>query len=72
MRFAVVGAGAVGGVIGGRLFESGHDVVLVARGRHLEAIRSDGLTLASPTGSVVLGSLWSGIRPKPVWGRATS
>jgi 2-dehydropantoate 2-reductase len=54
MRFAIVGAGAVGGVIGGRLFESGHDVVLVARGRHLEAIRKDGLTLASPTGSVVL------------------
>lgn len=54
MRFAIVGAGAVGGVIGGRLFESGHDVVLVARGRHLEAIRSAGLTLASPAGSVVL------------------
>ncbi len=54
MRFIVVGAGAIGGVIGGRLFESGHDVVLVARGRHLEAIRSDGLTVASPSGTVTL------------------
>jgi 2-dehydropantoate 2-reductase len=54
VRIAVVGAGAVGGVIGGRLFEAGHDVVLVVRGRHLEAIRSDGLTLASPSGSAVL------------------
>ena len=54
MKFAILGAGAVGGVIGGRLFQSGHEVVLVARGRHLEAIRSDGLTLASPEGSVVL------------------
>ena len=30
MRFIVLGAGAVGGVVGGRLFEHGHDVVLVA------------------------------------------
>jgi len=54
VRYVVVGAGAVGGVIGGRLFESGHDVVLVARGKHLEAIRSRGLTVTSPSGSVTL------------------
>jgi 2-dehydropantoate 2-reductase len=46
--------GAVGGVIGGRLFESGRDVVLVARGKHLLAIRSNGLTVASPSGTVTL------------------
>jgi 2-dehydropantoate 2-reductase len=45
LRFVIVGAGAVGGVIGARLFQAGHEVVLVARGRHLEAIRSEGLTL---------------------------
>ena len=50
----MVGAGAVGGVIGGRLFESGHNVVLVARGRHLNAIRSNGLTVASQGSSVTL------------------
>ncbi len=54
MRFIVVGAGAIGGVIGGRLFESGHDVVLVARGAHLDAIRSRGLTVVSPSGTVTL------------------
>jgi 2-dehydropantoate 2-reductase len=54
VRYVVIGVGAVGGVIGGRLFESGHDVVLVARGKHLEAIYSNGLTVASPTGSVTL------------------
>jgi 2-dehydropantoate 2-reductase len=54
VKFAIVGAGAVGGVIGGRLFEAGHDVVLVARGRHLETIRSEGLTVASPAGSKVV------------------
>jgi 2-dehydropantoate 2-reductase len=50
----VVGAGAVGGVIGGRMFEAGHQVVLVARGKHLNAIRSNGLTVASQGASVTL------------------
>ena len=35
MRFVVYGAGAIGGAIGGRLFQAGHDVTLVARGDHL-------------------------------------
>src|SRR5687767_4430253 len=38
MRFVIVGAGAIGGVVGGRLAEHGHDVVLVARGAHHDAI----------------------------------
>jgi 2-dehydropantoate 2-reductase len=54
MRFTVYGAGAIGGAIGGRLFEAGHDVTLVARGDHLRALRDDGLTLVSPDGSVTL------------------
>ena len=48
MRWMVYGAGAIGGVLGGLLHEAGHDVVLVARGAHLDALRRDGLTLASP------------------------
>ncbi|MFN8508386.1 MAG: 2-dehydropantoate 2-reductase N-terminal domain-containing protein [Dehalococcoidia bacterium] len=32
MRYIIYGAGAVGGAIGGRLFQSGRDVVLIARG----------------------------------------
>ncbi len=51
MRWVVYGAGAVGGVLGGRLYDAGHDVVLVARGDHLRALRADGLTLASPEGT---------------------
>ena len=47
-RYIIIGAGAVGGTIGGRLFESGHDVVLVARGAHLEALRDRGLRLLTP------------------------
>ena len=42
-RYVVHGAGAVGGTIGARLHESGHAVVLIARGEHLEALRRDGL-----------------------------
>ncbi len=37
MRYVISGAGAVGGVIGGRLALAGFDVVLVARGPHLAA-----------------------------------
>jgi 2-dehydropantoate 2-reductase len=54
MRYIIVGAGAVGGTIGGRLFESGHDVVLVARGPHLDALRAHGLRLATPVGMLTL------------------
>src|SRR5438105_5750231 len=51
MRYIIYGAGAIGGVIGGRLFQAGHDVILIARGPHLEAIRERGLTLESPAGT---------------------
>jgi 2-dehydropantoate 2-reductase len=44
------GAGAVGGVIGGRLHLAGHDVTLVARGEHLARIRADGLVLDTAEG----------------------
>jgi 2-dehydropantoate 2-reductase len=48
MRYLIIGAGAVGGTIGGRLFDAGHDVVLVARGAHAEALRERGLRLELP------------------------
>jgi 2-dehydropantoate 2-reductase len=54
MRYIIIGAGAVGGTIGGHLFQGGHDVVLVARGAHLDAIRAHGLTLATPDGTSTL------------------
>jgi 2-dehydropantoate 2-reductase len=47
MRFVIFGAGAIGGVIGGRLAQHGHDVVLLARGAHLDALRRDGLRLVA-------------------------
>lgn len=50
MRFVVVGAGAIGGLVGGRLAQHGHDVVLVARGAHGAAIAANGLLIRSPDG----------------------
>jgi 2-dehydropantoate 2-reductase len=52
MRYVILGAGAVGGVIGSSLARAGHDVALVARGTHLDALQRDGLTLMSPSGTV--------------------
>jgi 2-dehydropantoate 2-reductase len=54
MRIVLIGPGAVGGVVGGRLFQFGHDVVLMARGAHREAIATRGLTVEWPEGSVTL------------------
>ena len=43
MRIAVMGAGSVGGNFGGMLSWGGNEVTLIARGRHLDAILSNGL-----------------------------
>lgn len=53
-RFVVVGAGAIGGVVGARLHQGGHDVLLVARGAHGDAIAAGGLTIDDPAGSETL------------------
>ena len=47
MRIVVVGAGGVGGYFGARLARGGHDVTVVARGAHLDAIRGGGLRVRS-------------------------
>jgi 2-dehydropantoate 2-reductase len=54
VRYIIIGAGAIGGTIGGRLFQSGHDVLLVARGAHYEALRYGGLRLITPEGDARL------------------
>jgi 2-dehydropantoate 2-reductase len=54
MRIAVIGAGGVGGYFGARLANAGVDVSFVARGAHLEALRSHGLRVKSPKGDLHL------------------
>jgi len=51
MRVAIVGAGSIGAVLGGKLAASGHEVVLVARGAHLDALRERGLALVDHVGA---------------------
>jgi 2-dehydropantoate 2-reductase len=51
MRIAIAGAGGVGGLLGGLLSRAGHEIVLVARGAHADAIRREGLRIGSPLGS---------------------
>lgn len=53
MRIAIFGAGGIGGYLGGRLSQAGEEVVLIARGEHLQAIREHGLRVDSIKGDFV-------------------
>lgn len=48
MTVAIVGAGAIGGLLGAYLSRAGQDVLLIARGPHLAAMRARGLTVRGP------------------------
>jgi 2-dehydropantoate 2-reductase len=54
MHIAVMAAGAVGGYFGARLAAAGHKVSFIARGSHLQAIRTNGLQVISPLGNLHL------------------
>lgn len=51
MKFAVVGAGAIGGYLGAKLARAGEEVTFIARNRNLEAIRAHGFKLILEDGS---------------------
>ena len=54
MRIAILGAGATGGFLGARLAKSGAEVVLIARGPHLQAMRKSGLRLIEAGGETTV------------------
>lgn len=54
MRIAIFGTGGVGGYFGGRLAQAGEDVVFIARGKHLQALRAHGLRVDSIKGDFVV------------------
>ena len=54
MKIAVMGAGSVGGYLGGRLAIAGNEVFLIARGAHLEAISRSGLRLITDKQDITL------------------
>ena len=53
MRIAIFGAGGAGGYFGARLAKAGQEVIFIARGKHLQEIRSKGLRVATPSGDIV-------------------
>jgi len=54
MKICIVGAGAIGGMLGVKFALSGHDVTLILRGANLEAVRQNGLRLIEEDGSELL------------------
>mgnify|MGYP000970545832 CR=1 FL=1 len=54
MKIVVMGPGGVGGYFGARLAAAGNDVTFVARGSHLEAMRTKGLRLDADLGHLTL------------------
>ncbi len=51
MKICIVGAGAIGGLMGAKLALAGEEVTLIARGAHLEAMRQNGLKLIEEDGA---------------------
>jgi len=54
MRVIIYGAGGIGGVIGAQLYKADQEVVLIARGPHLEKVQKDGLRYETPNGTDIL------------------
>lgn len=66
MKIAIVGAGGVGGYLGGVLARAGHTVALIARGEHLQAIRERGLRVQSVHGDFEIRPAWATDDPAEV------
>jgi 2-dehydropantoate 2-reductase len=56
MRVAIFGTGGAGGHFGAKLGRAGEDVVFIARGAHLAAIRESGLVVETPEGEILVRS----------------
>ena len=54
MRIAIFGTGGAGGYFGAQLAQAGEDVLFIARGDHLRAIKATGLRLETPAGETVI------------------
>ena len=57
MKIAIMGSGGVGGYYGGRLAQAGEEVTFIARGPHLEALRTKGLRVKSHFGDFELSAV---------------
>lgn len=70
MKISIIGTGGVGGYFGGKLANAGFDVHFIARGRHLEAMRKNGLVVKSIHGDFVLAKVSASDRMEDIAGSA--
>jgi len=54
MKICIVGAGAIGGMLGVKLALTGHEITLILRGANLEAVRQNGMALIEENGNALL------------------
>ena len=54
LKYMIIGVGGTGGAVGSHLARAGFDVTFIARGRHLEAMRSKGLRVIKPSDEFVI------------------
>ncbi len=66
MRIAIFGPGGIGGYFGARLAQAGEDVVFIARGEHLKAMRANGLKVDSVKGDFLVKPVQATDDPKQV------
>jgi 2-dehydropantoate 2-reductase len=66
MRIAILGSGGVGGYFGGRLAAADADITFIARGPHLEALKTRGLRILSPLGDITLPSVMATDDPNTI------
>ena len=66
MRMLVIGAGAIGSVVGGLLAEAGHDITLLGRAWHLDAIRRQGLRISGLWGEHLIRRLATATHPDQI------
>jgi|ETN07SMinimDraft_1059922.scaffolds.fasta_scaffold53100_2 2-dehydropantoate 2-reductase len=66
MKIAIMGAGGVGGYLGGRLAEAGEDVSFIARGAHLDAMKMNGLRILSPLGDALINPIKAASDPAEI------
>jgi 2-dehydropantoate 2-reductase len=66
MRLAIMGAGGVGGYYGGLLSQQGHEVIFIARGAHLQALRAQGLQVKSVHGDFLVAPVQATADPAEI------
>ena len=66
MRIAVFGTGGAGAYFGAQLARAGEDVIFLARGEHLQAIRTQGLRVGTAEGEIVIRPTHASDKPAEV------